>query len=497
VKFRLISEENKCILLATKIMMKTNKYSITLLLSIVILIVLFYILHVLGADTVENRLYLKHFLSGAFVVGILLTGWYEMGKPGISKSLFNVRYLLLLSLSLLLVLSINQQAGTYATGFFVFCSVIYLLKTGKWYSINKIYYVIFAFALLRIVGTYGTVEGFRVPDKVLSFYFLPLAFSCFRIEKNTALRILRFFFRSIMIYMSFALIYWWSNIQFFGIPVIDWLTKKMGEVGGLEPFHWATSWAYYVHPSYISLVVVSAMISGFYLYYKKQASSEVYKVELTIFSVLSVLTVLILESRIGTVCLGFVFSVTGLYYLHLKSHYFKTAFFGLILIGVIGLFFKGDSVSGFLTDNVRKTDYTLAVNYIKDHPWWGAGFHEQATALSSQAQIMQDTLPLLPRHKTYTHNQFLGEMVQFGIPGAIFLILLLIVLFRDALLSRSYLLQVFLGVYLVFMLIEEPLYVQAGITRFLVFLTFFIHISESKKPIKCISIFKRSLKSQE
>jgi len=478
-------------------MMKINKYSVTVLISTVIILVVLYIIHVIGADTVENRLFLKHILSGSFVVVVLFTGWYEMGKPGISKSLFNVRNLLLLSLSLLLVLSINQQAGTYATGFFAFCALIYLLKTGKWYTINKIYYAIFLFALLRVVGTIGTVDGFRIPDKVLSFFFLPLAFSCFRIEKNTALRIMRFFFRSMLIYMAFALIYWWSNIQAFGIPVLDWMTRKMGDVSGLEPFHWTSGWAYYVHPSYISLVIISALISGFYLYYKKQAGSEVYKTELTLFSVLSVLTVLNLESRIGAVCLGFVFAVTGLYYLHLKSHYFKTAFFGLILIGVVGLFFKGDSVSGFLSDNVRKTDYTLAINYIKDHPWWGAGFHEQSTALSNQAQIMQETLPLLPKHKTYTHNQFLGEMVQFGIPGAVFLILLLTVLFRYALLSRSYLLQVFLGVYLVFMLIEEPLYVQAGITRFMVFLTFFIHISESNKPRKSISIFNRTHKSQE
>ena len=75
-------------------------------------------------------------------------------------------------------------------------------------------------------------------------------------------------------------------------------------------------------------------------------------------------------------------------------------------------------------------------------------------------------------------------MVQFGIPGLLPLLILLAGLVWYAFKSRSYLLQLYMLIYLLFMLIEEPLYAQEGITRFMAFLCLFIHISECDKPVK-------------
>ena len=156
-----------------------------------------------------------------------------------------------------------------------------------------------------------------------------------------------------------------------------------------------------------------------------------------------------------------------------------------VLAGMIILMAGENKFSRLIHDGVRKADFTLAVNYIKEHPVAGAGYHQQRAALEYQDKKMTDvTRPADAPPITYTHNQFLGDMVQFGIPGLLPLLILLAGLVWYAFKSRSYLLQLYMLIYLLFMLIEEPLYAQEGITRFMAFLCLFIHISECDKPVR-------------
>lgn len=459
-------------------MLIQNKFSVVIIISTVISLFVIYALFLLGFVTMEHQTYLKHSLSVLFVSSFFFITWIESGKKKI-KDLFSTNNLLLFSIAALLVFSINQRIGAWCTAFFAICSLIFLIKNKKWYAINKIYYFVFAYALLRVLGTIGTTRGFYFPDRLLSFFILPLAFSCFKLNKKTCLKLLKLFFRVMISYMTFALISWWYHKLMFDVGTIDWFTKKLAFLG-IPSYQWVLDWTYYVHPTYVSLVLIAAFISGFYLYYKKEPAAHVSKFELLLFSIYYFLLIMMLESRIGFVCGCFVLVSTALYYLFLKKIYFKIAFSLSLLIGIAAVSFMDDPISNFVSDNIRKTDYTLAINYIKDHIWWGTGYHEQDIALETQAEKMKDTLALIDNDKTYTHNQFLGEMVQFGIFGLISLIILLIVLFRYAFKTRSYLLQIFLSICFIFMLIEEPLTGQAGITRVMVFLCFFIHISEKK-----------------
>jgi hypothetical protein len=472
-------------------MKKKSQYALLISMITVIAAIAISILNTQHIVTAENRVYVEHGLQALFLAGVILLGWHEMGYPRITKSLFSARNSVLLSLSLLLILCINQRIGQFATGIFVTCAFVYFLINGKLYEINKVYYFLFLYVLLRFLGTIGTNDGFRFPEKLFTFILLPLAFSFVRIEKGTSFRVLRIFFRAMLVYMACTLVYWWYNIQRFGLSVGTWLISKETLHDGLPPFHWTSGWALYEHPSYISLVLIAGLISGFYLYFKKQSDSRISELELIVYAAFIALTVLVLESRIGVVVTILTIAITFLYYLRLNNIYFKRIAVILLVAGMGGLFYMGDSVSGFMADNVRKTDNTLALNYIKAHPWWGVGFHQQALALKQQEQIMLNELPALPFPKTYTHNQLLGDMVQFGVAGALVLVLLIVGLVRYSLQSRSYLLQLFMCVCIVFMCIEEPLYGQAGITRFMVFLSFFIHISESDKPMKSYTILKR------
>jgi O-antigen ligase len=142
-----------------------------------------------------------------------------------------------------------------------------------------------------------------------------------------------------------------------------------------------------------------------------------------------------------------------------------------------------------LHDNTRKTDYTLAINYIQNHVLWGCGYQQQTTALREQEEVMKDVLPKILNKKCYVHNQLLGDMVQFGIWGGLALLALFFGIIFYAIKKRSYPLLMFILTMILFMQIEEPLYRQAGITRFSVFLVYFVALAQSKEKVKFFDLY--------
>ncbi|MEI8203431.1 MAG: O-antigen ligase family protein [Bacteroidota bacterium] len=476
-------------------MKKINLFAPALVLLTVILLFLIKLYFMQIDALLLNHISFANILLISFVGLSIAIGFYESGILKSPKSFFSSRSLLIFSLSILLVLSIFQkQVGIDATAFFVICAFIYALINRKIYALNPIYLFVFLYPLLEFFGTIGTPKGFRFPEMTYSFYLIPIAFCCFRIEKETMLRILRFLFRVMMIYMVISVVYWWYNsMHFVNIGYIEWMTQKTN-VNGIAALEFVASWSRYNHPSYINLVLLPTLISGFYLFYKKREKSKISIFELFVYSVFSIFMQLIMESRIGLVEVLVIILISGLYYLHINKIYFKLALILFLFIGASGLIVLQNKVSGFISDPVRKTDSTLAINYIKKHIWWGAGYSQEAAVLKQQEELMKNELKVGLWPKTYTHNQILGTMIQFGIPGAVLLLVLVFSLMWYAFKSRSYLLQMFMLLYIFFMLIEEPLYVQEGITRFFVFLVFFIHISESDKPVKSINLFNRPIK---
>ncbi|HPT42220.1 MAG TPA: O-antigen ligase family protein [Paludibacteraceae bacterium] len=403
----------------------------------------------------------------------------------ILRPFLSVENFVSLSLVLLLVLSVFQkEVGIYATGFFVLFALVSFFVRGKIYTLNKVYYFIFLYAVFLMAGTIYTPRGFHFPEMTYTFYLLPLSFSLFRLNKQTLLLILKIVFRIMAVYMAVSVVYWWFNLLVLNKSALEWITMKFPNA-----YDYVGTWGHYSHPSYISLVLFSALISGFYLNFKMDNTVTLSKFELITYIGLCLGFVLVTESRIGLVELIIIVLISLLYYIRLKTPHFKLALVVAVLVGVVILMAGENKVSRFIRDDVRKADYTLAVNYIKEHPVIGAGYHQQRAALEYQDKKMSDvTRPEGAPPITYTHNQFLGDMVQFGIPGLICLLILLTGLIWNSLRSRSYLLQLFMLIYLFFMLIEEPLYAQEGITRFMSYLCLFVHISECEKPLKAFNL---------
>jgi hypothetical protein len=303
-----------------------------------------------------------------------------------------------------------------------------------------------------------------------------------------------------IIYLVFCVIYWWYNFQYLDYGLIEWFSGKANfNVANLQgwieqsylsngtvygAYFFVTSWAYYFHPSYISLVLFCGLILGVYLHLQNKLEPAINKSELIVYFVLLIFVVSLMQSRIGIVISALIFSTSSLYYLKTKSKNWKVLALFYILVFVLFIVIYNQTVYNFIFDETRLYYLTLGINYIKSHIWWGSGYDEQMIALKQQALLMKDSIPYDGNEIYYTHNQFVGNMVQFGILGLLSLLLLLFSIGKYAIQSRSYMMGQFLLILLLFMLIEEPLYGQKGFTIFTVFLGLFIKISESENQKK-------------
>lgn len=465
---------------------KNNLFTISIIIiTALVLAFIFYLSRSTNFVNPGNVSILSYIFKISFLVASVSITLVELYKKhNQNEALFSLKNLLIVSLIGSLVLTIfYRRVGIYGSGVFVGCTLLYFIIKRKLFSLNKVYFFIFGFAFFRFMGTIGSNKGFYFPDYTLSFYVIPLSYCFFNFSKETFITIMKVLFRIIFVYITISLCYWFFNISYIKIPIYEWITSKIG-VGITPAFDYIGKWSGYSHPSYISLVLFSTLIIGFYLLYK----SVITKFELIIFIASNISLELILESRIGLVGVLFIVTVSILYYAKLKTQIFTRILLFIFILGVAGTFLGYNKLDSFVTDVNRKTDYTLAINYIKDNLWWGAGTMGQEKALIFQEQKMLDVLPSAHNKKTYVHNTFLGEMVQYGLWGLLVMAILLGALAVSAYKSRNYLYQVFLMVFILFMLIEEPLYVQEGITYFMVYLTFFIGVADTSKTRKSIHL---------
>mgnify|MGYP003605352184 CR=1 FL=1 len=404
------------------------------------------------------------------------------------KDLFTLKNALIVSIIVSIVLSITKPSiGYYASGVFVFFALLNFIKEKKIYAFNKVYFFLIAYALLQIIGACFNGSKFHFPEKVYSFLIFPLAYCLFDFGKQTYLRLLRVVFRVLFIFICITLVFWIYNVNVYDASLKSWLTTKLAVDGLYNTYALIGVWSMYEHPTYISLVLLSGLVAGFYLYFKKDKLAYVSFWEMVAYSVSLLILELAYESRVGLVSAVLLIAVSLFYYMKLKSSYYKLTFFAVILFGCGFFLIKSNRFDVMLSDNVRKVDYTLAVNYIEDHLWWGTGTGKQHEALEYQEKIMKD-IPKSINKKTYVHNQFLGETVQFGISGFVVLLVVVSGLVFYSFKSRSYLLQMLLFVYILFMLVEEPLYVQPGITRFIVFFSLFVAVGEANADRKYVDL---------
>jgi O-antigen ligase len=116
-------------------------------------------------------------------------------------------------------------------------------------------------------------------------------------------------------------------------------------------------------------------------------------------------------------------------------------------------------------DPIRENLRTLAVDAIKEKPLFGWGTGYVLPLIQAE-----ETTQRLGIEKPYPfgqfHNQYLEDMVQFGVPGALLLLLLVGWLFFLAVRNKDYLMFSLLVVYLLFFWTETTLANAKGVVPF-------------------------------
>jgi len=460
-----------------------------------------YVLHLQGLVTAANEVYARFAAVGLFFAGFLGIVWQKIKNHSFSWGDFYKNHtLIVVTLTVLLVsLFFRRVITEWTAGFFLIASLIFFLYSRKFYAPPKFFYLIIAYALLMFLGTIGTPNGFHFPEQTLRFYLMPLAFCFFLLPKKTLLQIGDVFFKAGTVFLTVSLLYWFYNFLHLDANFIGWVTGKTGylaemvgwreqakylmqgadclknwaELSWFSAYFFVSTWTSLHHPTTNSMLILVALITGFYLYYEKIVS----KWELLLYAVLALFVIQLLQSRFGLVGFLFLTGASGLYYLKLRTKYFKAGIVTYILLGGAGFLMIGNRFLDFAGDSTRTALRSIGIGYIRDNFWWGTGFTSPRAALEKQAEKMQELLPpVVPSVITHVHNQFLDDMVQFGILGFVVLVGMLLAIAIYAIKNRSYLLQMFLCLVLLFMWIEAGMFFTI-----LTFILFFTAITEAER----------------
>lgn len=458
-----------------------------------------YLLNINDLTLINYEPHIRHLLGIAFAICSTSLLFYHFRHSFTSKShIFAYDSLVALMLGILLCTSIFHEDITFvAMLFFSAVVVIHFGYQRKIYWSYTIATVIIGYGVFLLAGTIFSAEGFRFPLEITPFFILPLSLYLFSLSKDNLLRITMVFVRIMMLYMSFSIIYWSFNHYYLETDFITWTTHKLNfpvnMIGWEEQFKdmlnsnyysayfFVNSWSGYFHPSYISVVLCSGLILAFYLYQENTLKTSFSRIELGAYVLLCFVIEALMESRIGMV--GFIFIVFSgtLYVSKSKSKYFNLLLIIYIFISLAGFYFFNDAITGFVNDEIRTIYRQLSYEYIYSHPWWGTGYGGQPEVLNPLMKQLYPDSPYVYTPIPYVHNQFLGNMVQFGIWGALVLTIVFLALTIFGIKNKNFYLLLYLGFNFLFMMIEEPLSRQDGIMRFLVFLVFLCLVSKQNK----------------
>ncbi|MDR0606143.1 MAG: O-antigen ligase family protein [Bacteroidales bacterium] len=433
--------------------------------------------------TAVNEPYARKVVQILFVVLSLITVILQVRKHKFQKAdFFKNNTLIYAGFTLLLISSVfSENTGIAGTAIFITVACFHFFRNVKLYQPNNIFYFIFLYAVLLLTGTVNTPEGFRFPEPTYTFYLLPLSLSLFTLNKKTLFRAGYLFFKVMLIYMFCCVIYFIYNFQYIDISLTEWITQKsyfreiMPDWEKQDAYFFVNKWAGYSHPTFVSLVLFMGLITGFYLFYKRDFVKTVTLSGLSLYIFLCLIMVLLMESRVGLIIFSSIFVFSLVYYSIVKRKYAVPLSLAAIFLSV-SIFFIVDTK---LTDDNLRSDYRkVAINYIKRNPYWGCGYHEQQSALDEQ--IALDSVHVKKRLNC-VHNQFLGDFVQYGVVGLAVLLTFFAGVLFYGIKWKSYPLQMFVLVVVLCMMIDEPFYVQVGITRVTIFLVFFTALTSKQR----------------
>lgn len=338
---------------------------------------------------------------------------------------------------------------------FLVMVVIYLIKNkGKtFHSLSALHYLLIAYVIwngISIMWSNNPSYGLHLLQRFVPLILFPICFQCFRVSKRIFFLLLKVFWQAAFIACLLSFCSSIYVLLYLDTSIFDIFTLHKAHIHGYYCYNILYAWSAMPHPSYNAIWLLIATLTNIYLFEHKQISQTEY----TIHWIVTILLVVLSQSRIGIVMeiIAFICWITY----HLRFQKVVLAIIGSILfVGLLGAYLITPQIfEQFLGDPSRVKLLDVATYHIKLHPWLGCGLGGMTS------EYLCATIPNFPFGQYphfYPHNQFTGDWMQSGLPGMLLITSISIVFLIISIKKRNYPMIAFWLCLIPFMLIEMPL----------------------------------------
>ena len=338
---------------------------------------------------------------------------------------------------------------------FLVMVVVYLIKNkGKtFHSLSALHYLLIAYVIwngISIMWSNNPSYGLHLLQRFVPLILFPICFQCFRVSKRIFFLLLKVFWQAAFIACLLSFCSSIYVLLYLDTSIFDIFTLHKAHIHGYYCYNILYAWSAMPHPSYNAIWLLFATLTNIYLFEHKQISQTEY----TIHWIVTILLVVLSQSRIGVVMeiIAFICWITY----HLRFQKVVLAIIGSILfVGLLGAYLITPQIfEQFLGDPSRVKLLDVATYHIKLHPWLGCGLGGMTS------EYLCATIPNFPFGQYphfYPHNQFTGDWMQSGLPGMLLITSISIVFLIISIKKRNYPMIAFWLCLIPFMLIEMPL----------------------------------------
>jgi len=348
--------------------------------------------------------------------------------------------------------------------------VTFIYNKPRRFTWQPIFYVLFAIYLMNVIGLLYTGDlkmGIKRLDTSVVLLLFPVVFSMIQFPKKNMILLFRYFVWSAIAFCTFGFLSY-STI----VPEFTWDMVFRGSKFNAPLL---MMWPAHPHPSYLSSILLMSVPVALFLRYQNE--KQITMLEVLLGVLLPIVFTVLSGARVGMMIVPFLLVLGYLFYCK-----FKPAFkWGLVVAGITAMgvmFHLYPKADDRFIDPIRVDLRKTAISAIKEKPvfGWGTGY---VTPLIQDEQRAHSLGIETPYQYNQFHNQYLEDMVQFGIPG----ILLILVLFGWMLwigvCERCFLMLSFLVIYTSFCWTETVFFVAKGVIPFSFWLCFLM-VNRSK-----------------
>jgi O-antigen ligase len=386
------------------------------------------------------------------------------------------------------VLSVFAISLFFGNNFILYATVLFIataipiiihstiIEKKKLTKPQLIVYCWLAVYLVRVVWLLMSNDihyGLKWLDTCLPMLLFPIIIQYLSLSERIIKTVLTVFVHFALLFCTLSLL----SVAYYSfttpVDIKEWL---------LHPKNYyplAFKWTNYAHPSFLCIIYLFALPVGLYL---KRKYHTVSTTKIIILIVVEAAVIAFTGSRIGIIIFPLLLLLMLLYSVLWKRKIITAGLaIALISITAIILSLSENQFTDRFKDPIRTQLWETTLFSIKEKPLLGVGTGGMKAVLASSELAEKLDYPA-QLASSYPHNQYLGEIMHFGIIGAIPLFATLIYLLIIAICRKNFLLLSLMVILFVFMITEMPFDLHKSINYFLFLTNLFMARNQASLP---------------